>query len=896
MFSDILFRLRSLFRRNRVESELSDELHAHVECETEKHMKLGLSREAAQRRARLLFGGFEKVNEECREARGVYLLDTLMQDLRYAARTLRRKPGITIVIVLTLALGIGASTAVFSIINTVLLKPLPYPASGQIVFPWRLAPRGMQLGYDEIPWGRSEFLVLSKESKAFQFLGAFKSDSFNLTGAGEPVRINGLRASAGFFPALGVQPALGRPFSSEEDTTGHEHVVMLSDSLWREQFGGDPAIVGRTVELNASAYTIIGVMPASFSFPHAEEMPDGFTFERDVKLWVPLALPTGPPIPSESSELAIVARMADGVSISQAQAEMNLMTKRLENFYGAKQAMGWFDSRVTPLAKQATGDTRRPLLLIFSAVGIVLLIACSNIASLVLARSLARNREFTLRAALGAGRIRIARQLLTESLLPSVIGGAVGVAFANAAIHFVKAFGPANLPRLQEVTIDFRVLAFATACSILTGILFGLAPAIGMSQINLAESLNEGGQKLSGDGVSSRVRKTLLVCEVALAFVLVIVAGLVAQSFFHLLSVDAGFRADQVLTFELSLPELKYPDQQHIAALYQRVLRSLQSQPGIESAAIVETLPIGGATESTGIRIPDWTPPQSGIRRYANYTIASPGFFATVGAPILRGREFTESDTATSMPVIVINEAMAKKFWPGQDTIGKQVGPGSPLYPLGTIVGVVANVKHLSLREDPGPEMYVPYTQKVWPSLLTMDVVLRSHLDGASVVTSARNAIHAVDADLPITNVRPLASLVDDSVARPRFSMLLLTAFGVFALVLACIGIYGVISYSVAQRTREIGVRVALGATRLNIFGMILGQGARLAGLGIAIGVAVALGVTRMMSSFLYDVRPADPATFVVVCVILLSVAALACYLPARQATRVDPLIALRHD
>ncbi len=414
------------------------------------------------------------------------------------------------------------------------------------------------------------------------------------------------------------------------------------------------------------------------------------------------------------------------------------MTKRIENFYGTKQATGWFDSRVTPLARQVTGDTRRPLLLIFGAVGIVLLIACSNIASLVLARSLGRNREFTLRAALGAGRVRVARQLLTESLLPAVIGGAMGILFAEAGIHFIKVFGPANLPRLQDVTLDFRVLAFATGCSLFTGILFGLAPAIGMSRINLAESLNQGGQRVSG-GAGSGIRKALLVCEIALAFVLVIAAGLLAQSFFHLLSGDPGFRTEHVLTFELSLPEVKYPDQEHIVALYQRAIRSLQSQPGIESAAIVETLPIGGATESTGIRIPDWTPPQPGIRRYANYTIASPGFFAAVGAPILRGREFLESDTATSMPVTVINNAMAKKFWPGQDPIGKQVGPGSAKYPVATIVGIVADVKHLSLREEPGPEMYVPYTQKVWPSLLTMEVVLRTRLDAASVVTSCSN-------------------------------------------------------------------------------------------------------------------------------------------------------------
>jgi predicted permease len=896
MLSDMLFRLKSLFRRNVIEAELAEELHVHMEREVEKIMQLGATREEATRKARLAFGGADKVKEECREARGVQFLETMLQDLRYSARTLLKNPGFAAVIVLTLALGIGACTAVFSIVNAVLLKPFPYPAAERIAFPWRLAPHGMQLGYDEIPWGRSDFLLLSKESKAFQFLGAFKGDSFNLTGAGEPVRLNGLRASAGFFPALGVEPILGRTFTAAEDSSGNEHVVILSYSLWREQFGSDPAIIGRSVDMNASPYTIVGVMPAGFTFPRPEEMPGGFTFERDIRVWVPLALPIGPPIPGEDSELAVVGRIRPGISTAQAQAEMNLMTKHLEDFYGGKLAIGWFDARVTPLARQAIGDTRRPLLLIFGAVGVVLLIACSNIASLVLARSLARHREFTLRAALGAGRMRVARQLLTESLLPALVGGAVGILFAEAAIHFIKVFGPANLPRLQDVALDFRVLAFATGCSLFTGILFGLAPTLGMSRINLAESLNQGGQRVSGGGTASQVRKALLVCEVALAFVLVIAAGLLAQSFFHLLSTDPGFRAEHVLTFELSLPEVKYTDQEHIVALYQRAIHSLQVQPGIESAAIVETLPIGGATESTGIRIPDWTPPQSGVQRYANYTITSPGFFAAVGAPILRGREFLESDTATSMSVTVINNAMAKKFWPGQDPIGKQVGPGSTKYPAATIVGIVADVKHLSLREEPGPEMYVPYTQKVWPSLLTMEVVLRTRLDAASVVTPARIAIHSVDADLPITNVRTLASMVDDSVAQPRFSMLLLGAFGAFALILACIGIYGVISYSVAQRTREIGVRVALGASRLNIFGMVLGQGARLAGLGIAVGIAAAFGATRMMSSFLYGVRPADPATFAIVCAVLLGVASIACYIPARRATRVDPLVALRHD
>jgi putative ABC transport system permease protein len=528
-------------------------------------------------------------------------------------------------------------------------------------------------------------------------------------------------------------------------------------------------------------------------------------------------------------------------------------------------------------------------------VGIVLLIACSNVASLVLARSLGRTREFTLRAALGAGRSRVMRQLLTESLVPAMAGGAIGIVFAEAAIHFVKVFGPANLPRLHEVTIDVRVLAFALGCSLFTGVLFGLAPAIGATGANLAESLNQGGQRTAGTARTG-IRKALLVCEISLAFVLVIVAGLLAQTFFHLLSVDAGFRAEHTLATELSLPALKYPDQEHIVNLYQRALRSLQAQPGIESAAIVETVPLGGATESTGIRIPGKLPTSKAQGRYANYTIASPGFFATVGAPILRGRDFLESDTATSMPVTIINDAMAKKFWPDDDPLGKQLGPGSSLYPAATIIGIVANIKHLSMREQPGPEMYVPYTQKVWPSLLTMEVVVRTRLDSASASREIRDAINGVDADLPITNVTALTALVNDSVAQPRFSMLLLGVFAAFALILASIGIYGVISYSVAQRTREIGVRVALGATRISVFKLVVGEGARLAGLGIAIGVVAALGVTRMLDSFLYGVHPADPWTFVAVCALLIGVAVMACYFPARRATRVDPLEALRHE
>ena len=895
MLTDILFRLKSVLRRRNTEAELDEEVRSHLENLVQKHLQAGASPAEALRRARLEFGGAEQVKEDCRDARGVSLLEAAASDVRFGLRILLKNPGFTAVAVLTLALGIGASTAVFSVVDAILLKPLPYPNPERIVLPWRLPAPGLPAAYTEYPWGRFDFLFLAQESKTFQNLGAFKSDSFNLTGSGEPIRLDGLRASAGFFPALGVEPLLGRTFTPEEDHPGREREVVLGHRLWLEKFGGDPGIVGRSVDLNGAPYAVVGVMPAGFVFPRAEEMPAIFSFPREVQLWVPLALPAGAIIPAEESGLAPIGRVKPGITIAQVQAEMNLLGKRLEGQY-PPQAKGWFNSRVTPLAKQVAGDTRRPLLLIFCAVGLVLVIASSNVASLLLARSLPRRKEFTLRAALGAGNARLVRQLLTESILLATVGGLLGFIFAEAGVHFVKTFGPPDIPRLRETVLNLRVFSFTLGITLLAGILFGLAPAIGATRQDLAESLKEGGQRAGGGSGSSRIRKTLLVSEVALAMVLVIAAGLLSRTFFHLLQVDPGFNPEHVLTFELTLPALKYADQAHIVTLHQRALKRLRSLPGVQAAGVVETLPMGGAAESTGIRIPGRVPTAKREALYANYTIISPGYFSAVRTPLLRGRDFMESDTADSMPVAIINEVMAKKYWPGEDPIGKQVGPGSPRYPAGTIVGIVANTKHVSLREEAAPEMYVPYTQKVWPSILTMDVVVRTSADPASITKGARDAIHAVDPDLPLAKVATLKTIADDSMTQQRFSVVLVGSFGVLALVLACVGMYGVISYSVAQRTREIGVRMALGAGRGSVFGMVLGQGAWLAGLGIAIGGASALGATRMMAGYLYGVRPADPLTFLGVSLLLIAVALLACYLPARRATRVDPAIALRGE
>jgi putative ABC transport system permease protein len=819
-------------------------------------------------------------------------MESLVQDIKFGIASFRKSALFTITTIALLGLGIGASTAVFSLVETVLLKPLPYPEPDRIVIPWNVPPANLNLG-EYFPWGPMQFHAMEQETKTFRYLGIFQSDTFNLSGpTEEPVMIEGMRVSYGFFPSLGVTPAIGRIFTQKEDQLGNEHVVLLSDNLWRDRFGSTPEIVGRVINLSGASYTIIGVMPPGFAFPHANEMPSIFAFPREAQLWVPAAIPAVTP-PATPSELAAVGRLQEGVSISQAQASMDLFASRMDKVNPV--AKGWFNSHIVPLQKQIAGDNQRPLLLMLSAVAGVLLTVCFNLASLLLIRSIGRQQEFSIRAALGAGRYRIVRQLFTESLLLSLAGGAVGLIICVGCIFMIKHFSPSMLPRLQEARYDLPIFGFAIAMTLLTSVIIGVAPAVGATRLNLVQSLKEGGQK-AGIGPSHfPLRNALVVFQIALSLVLVAGCGLLVRTFSQLLSVDAGFLREHVTTFELSLPTTTYPDKQHIVQFYQQALPRLRTVAGVQSAAITEAIPMGGAPESTAIFIAGRLPASIQDVLMVNYTIVSSNCFAALGTPLERGRDLLDSDNESVEPVTVINQSMARRFWPKQDPIGQQVRVPAQRRPM-TIVGVVADLKHSSLREDPTPEVFVPYTQDVWPSMAIMHVILRSRADPDAVIGGARSVLHSLDPRLPLAKVTTLSALTDSALSREKFSILLLGSFAVFSLVLAAIGIHGLISYSVSHRSREIGIRMALGASRRTIFTSTLTHGFLLTAVGIVLGVFAALAAGRTITSYLYGVKSYDPVTFISASAVLVFVALLAGLFPAYRAASIEPMRVLRTE
>jgi len=893
MLSDLLYRVRALFGRRRMESDLDDELRFHVEREAEKYRRAGMSDEQARRQARIAFGGHEQMKEDAREARGTTLVEQTWQDVRFAVRVLRKNPGFTLVAALTLALGIGAGTAVFSLVDAVLLQPLPYANTAHDVMVWDEAPPGSFYSNTDMPFAAPEFQLLAQTETVFRGLGVFRKKTFNLTGTGQPELQEGVEVSGGFFAAMGNSPLLGRTITAADDQPGHEHVVVLSDWLWRTRYHGDRGIVGRSVDVNGSPMTVIGVMPASFVFPDGVEMPAGLDVPRRTAMWVPIALPPGA---RGSNDMGLVGELKPGVSMAQLRDDLTRYEHRWIERY--PRATGYW-TRAVPLAEQAVSDTQRPLLLWMGAVCVVLLIACSNVAGLTLNRAVGRRREFTLRGALGAHRGRLVRQMTIENLVLAFLGGGLGILVGELSLAAVKLFGPAALPRLAEAHVNFAVAAFALAMTLATGLVFGLAPALGATRISLVEALKEGGQRTVGSLTAPRLRNGLLVLQVALAMVLVTAAALLLRTFYDMLHARAGFDTTHVVTFELPLPaSAQYADTNRMAQVYGQVLARVQAIPGVQSAGFASEVPMGGETDSTIIRFPGrmW---RTGDAPGANYQFVSPGFFRVMGTPIEEGRDIAESDVLTTQPVTVVNRTMAEKYWPGKDPVGQQVGVGLVRIPLRTVIGVVADTKQSSLREAPQPEMYVPYTQneiKTWPSMQTMQYALRLRGDPAGIAAAVRRAVDQVDPQLPVAHFAEMQTLVDASMTADRFAMLLLSGFGLLALLLAAVGMYGVISYTVLQRTPEIGVRMALGAGRGQILGMVLRHGAALTFAGIGVGFAAAWITTRLIAGFLYGVRAADPATFALVSLLLLLVALAACTVPALRATHVDPMVALRAE
>jgi putative ABC transport system permease protein len=876
----LLSRLASLVRsathKAALERDLAEELSSHLQLVTEAKMKNGLSEEDARRAALLEVGGVEQVKEQVRASRAGSGIESFIMDLRYGTRSLLKKPGFTVTAVVALALGIGANTAIFSVINGVLLRSLSYAQPENIVMLWEANLSRTRLQNVVSP---ANFFDWQKGSTSFEYMAAAWDTRLNLTGGGaEPEEIEAQRVSAHFFSALGVQPSLGRSFAADEDRPGGNPVIVLSHRLWRSRFGGNASIIGQQVTVSGRAFSVIGVMPPDFDFLNAE-----------VQAWTPLALDPAMDYRQSGRFLRCVGRLKPGVPIEQAHAELNGIAKRLEETYPAYNK-GW-SVNLVPIHEQIVGDIRPILIVLFGAVAFVLLIACANVANLLLSRAAARHKEFALRAALGASRLRLVRQMLTESVLLSLTGGAAGVALAYWGIQMLIAFGPANIPRLHEITIESRVLGFTFVVALLTGVLFGLLPALQASRPDLNDALKQSARGSTG-GKSRVFRNLFVVAEVSLALVLLIGAGLMIRSFFRLHSVRTGFSSEHVLTMRVQLPSAKYPEAQQRGNFFKQARDRIAALPGVNAVGAINFLPLNGLASSTSFDIEGRPEPAPGEKPGTEVRVVTPNYFTAMGIPLLKGRVLDEHDGAESR-ALVINETFAKKFFPNEDPVGKRLIINWDPKVADEIVGVVADIKESALDRDANPAIYWPHPREPYQF---MNFILRTATDPMIAASAAQKEIRAIDPDQPVADVRTMEAVVAKSIARPRFNALLLGIFAAVALVLASVGLYGVMNYSATQRTHEIGIRMALGATKTDVMRLVVGNGMLLSFIGIAIGVVAASGLTRVMQSFLFGVEATDALTFGAVSALLVLVALVASYIPARRATLVNPVIALRYE
>ena len=821
-------------------------------------------------------------------------MQKIWQDLRYGTRMLLKNPGITFVVILALALGIGANTAIFSVVDAVLLRPLPYPESDRLVF-LNETTKTM----DEISVAYPNFVDWRNQNHVFENIGVYNRSSYNLTGVGEAERIVTGQVSADMFAALRVTPALGRLFTNDEDKPGASPVVVLSYPLWQRRFGGQASILNQPLTLNGKSYTVIGIMPPDFRFPSRAEM------------WVPVGQLSGAPdwqLRGNHPGLYGVARLKPGVSFAQAKAEMDLIAANLANQYNESNAGNGIGVR--PLLEVFVGDIRRALWVLFAAVAFVLLIACANIANLLLARAQSRQKEMAIRSAMGAGRWRIARQLLTESVLLALIGGTIGMLIAQWGIRLILYISPAAIPRSTEISLNWRVLIFTIGLAFVTGILFGLVPALQAGVVDVHETLKE-----TGRGTSGRhwLRSSLVVVEVATTLVLLIGAGLMIRSFYRLQKVNPGFSYEHLTSFSVSLPDKKYTTAEQREQFYGQLLEKVRALPGVEATAAATGLPLGNNGWQTGFVVDGRPRPPRDQTPLMEACLVTPDYFRAMNIPLKRGRYFTDQDNRSwiagkdlsqleeverdvaGMNAIIIDEEFARRYWPNEDAVGKRIAMGNEKHPMFlTVLGVVGRVKMEGLSQDSKRvQGYFAFAQN--PSS-DMTVILKAAGDPNQLIAAVRQQVKTVDPDQPIYSIRTMDEIRAESVAPERLNLTLLSIFAGIALVLAIVGIYGVMSYSITQRTHEIGIRMAIGAQPRDVFKMVIGQGMMLALIGVGIGLVGAFGLTRLMTTMLFGVEPTDPATFAAIAVLLTGVALVACYVPGRRATKVDPVVSLRYE
>jgi putative ABC transport system permease protein len=860
-------RLRFLIRGSGFDRDLDEEMRFHLEMKS--------ARTGDRDRARRQFGNLTLLKEVSREMWGWNSLENLVQDLRYATRTMKRSPAFTAIVVATLALGIGANTAIFSIVDHVLLRPLPFPEQDRLVAVYsRFAPVNQERGAFSV----ADFLDLRAQIKSLDRFSAYTYGRSTLTGVEQPEVIKGAGVTISFFSVLGAKPLLGRTFLEGEDKPKGPRVAVLSENLWRRVFSSDPKIAGRSLILDGVSLTVVGVMPAGFSFP-----------QEGIDLWQLMAFT--PPTLRFPFFLQGVARLKPGVTLRQAQSELNAIAPSIERT--DPKTYSHLSFPLYPLREGMVGTIRLALLVMLGSVGMVLLIAAVNVANLLLARAAAREREIAIRMSIGASRIRVVRQLLTESLLLALAGGIAGVSLAVWGVRYVRTLSVASIPRVEEVHIDIRVLAFTLLISILSGVLFGLAPALETLRFRMHESLKQNERGGMGSG-ARRLRNALVMAEIALSFLLLTGAGLLMRSFLKLENVDPGFRPDNLLSASLSPSMKKYPDDAKNNALYRQVEDKLRALPGVESVALTQTLPPNGVGWMEGFRIEGRPLPEGTMNPPVPLATIRPGYFKTLGIPRLQGRDFDDHDLPSSQPVAIISATMARRYFPNQNPIGKRLmmGWSLPNEPWREIVGVVGDTPYRGLDEDPEAVYYLPLSQLTGGSFF---VVVRA-ANAASLASALRSTIWSIDNEIPISNVRTMEQAMSASVAQPRFRTVLIGTFGAVALLLAAIGIYGVVSYAVTQRTREFGIRMALGARHRDVIVSVISSSAVLLLIGLTVGLAASLALTRVLSTLLFQIGPKDPLTFIGASSVLTLIALLASIIPAHRATQIDPVNALRNE